>query len=176
MGKPWRHSFNSHSILSLQAALRNLMRLEAVQLLGWVVIPFDRHKRTSGHHTKARNAPNSSILLSLRTFISPKLVSGSRGVQREPMNGLNTLCLLRGRLLVAAGEETTHDDVVGRGAYATPEREVGLFVGASVVPNLDPVGNVDEDAWLELPDNDSGARSVVVVRRSWAEVVPALRD
>ena len=95
-------------------------------------------------------------------------------MQREPMNGLNTLCLLRGRLLVAAGEETTHDDVVGQGAYATPEREVGLFVGASVVPNLDPVSNVDEDAWLELPNNDSGARSVVVVRRSWAEVVPAL--
>ena len=70
----------------------------------------------------------------------------------------------------------THDDVVGRGAYATPEREVGLFVGASVVPNLDPVGNVDEDAWLELPNNDPGARSVVVVCRSWTEVVPALRD
>ena len=74
------------------------------------------------------------------------------------------------------GEETTHYDVVGRGPNATPEREVGLFVGASVVPNLDPVGNVDKDAWLELPNNDSGARSVVVVRRSWAEVVPALRD
>ena len=97
-------------------------------------------------------------------------------MQREPMDGLNTPCLLRGRLVVAAGEETTHYDVIGRGAHATPEREVGRFAGASVVPHLDPVGNVDKDAWFELPDNDPGARSVAVVRRSWAEVVPVLGD
>ena len=96
-----RQRFNSHLLLFLQATLLNLMRLEAVQLLGWVVIPFDRHKRTSGHHTKARNAPNGSILLSLRTLISPNLASRSCVLQRELMDGLDTLCLLRGRLLVA---------------------------------------------------------------------------
>ena len=97
-------------------------------------------------------------------------------MQREPMDGLDTPRLLRSGLVVAAGEETTHYDIIGRGAYATPERIVGRFEGASVVPHLDPVGNVDKDAWLELPDNDSGARSVAAVRRSWAEVVPIPGD
>jgi hypothetical protein len=46
-------------------------------------------------------------------------------VQREPMDGLNTPCLLQGRFVVAAGEETAHDDVVGRWADAAPEREIG---------------------------------------------------
>ena len=163
-------------MLSLQAALLNLMRLEAIQLLGRVVIPSDWHKCTSGHNAKVRNAPNSSILLSLRTLISPNLVSRSCVVQREPMDGFNTLGLLHGRLVVAAGEETTDYDVIGRGAYAAPERVVGRFAGASVVPHLDPVGNVNKDAWFELPDNDPGARSVAVVCRSWAEVVPASGD
>ena len=97
-------------------------------------------------------------------------------MQREPMDGFNTLGLLHGRLVVAAGEETTDYDVIGRGAYSAPERVVGRFARASVVPHLDPVGNVDKDAWFELPDNDPGARSVAVVCRSWAEVVPASGD
>ena len=41
------------------------------------------------------------------------------------MDGLHTPRLLRGRLLVAAGEETTHYDVIGSGAHAMPECEVG---------------------------------------------------
>ena len=97
-------------------------------------------------------------------------------MQREPMDGLDTLRLRRGRFVVAAGEETTDYDVIGRGAYATPESVVSRFAGASVVPHLDPVGNVDKDAWFERPDNDSGARSVAVVCCSWAEVEPAIGD
>jgi len=57
-------------------------------------------------------------------------------VQRESMDGLKTLCLLRGKFAVAAREETTHDDVVGRGADAAPEGEIGRFSKAGVVPNL----------------------------------------
>ena len=50
-------------------------------------------------------------------------------MQREPMDGLNTPCLLHGRLVVAAGEETTHYDVIGRGAYTAPESVVSRFAG-----------------------------------------------
>ena len=97
-------------------------------------------------------------------------------MQREPMDSLDTPRLLHGRLVVAAGEETTDYDVIGRGAYAAPESVVSRFAGASVVPHLDPVGNIDKNAWFELPDNDPGARSVAVVCRSWAKVIPASRD
>ena len=89
-------------------------------------------------------------------------------MQRELMDGLDTLRLLRGRLVMAAGEETTHYDVIDPGAYAAPERVVGRFAGASVVPHLDPVGNVDKEVWFELPDNDSGARSVAAVCCRWS--------
>ena len=95
-------------------------------------------------------------------------------MQSERMDGRNTPCLIRGRFVVAVGEGTTHYDVIGSGAHGTPERAVSRFAVASAVPHLDPVGNVDKDAWFELPDDDSGARPGPVVCRSWAEVVPAL--
>jgi len=87
-------------------------------------------------------------------------------VQREPMNGLDTFHLLRGMIVVAAREETTHDDVVGRGADTAPEGEIGRFSGAGVVPNLDPVSDVKENARFELPDDDASAGNVAIVGRS----------
>ena len=97
-------------------------------------------------------------------------------MQCEPMDSLNTFCLRCGRLVVTAGEETTDYDVIRRRAYAMPESVVSQFAGASVIPHLDPVGNVDKDTWFERPDNDSGARSVAIVCCSWAEVEPAIGD
>ena len=86
--------------------------------------------------------------------------------QREPMDGLKTLCLLRGRFVVAAREEIAHDDVVGRRADTAPKRGVGRFAGACVVPDLDPVSDVEENARLDLPDDDASAGNVAIVGRS----------
>ena len=102
-----------------------MTRVEAIQLLRGDIIPSDRYKCTSGHHAQGRDAPNSSILVSARTLISPDLTSRTCVAQRELMDGLNTPCLLQGRFVVTAREETTHDDVVGRWADAAPEREIG---------------------------------------------------